>query len=718
MITKKVYFAVATILGSLNSVAYAEEQASSEEDKEKKAEVIQVLGEGIDQQGLYVEKDASSATGLALSLRETPQAISIVTRAQMDDFALQNINDVLAVTGGVSVEKVETDRTYYSARGFDITNFEYDGVGTPFVYGNTYGDIDVAIYDRIEVIRGANGLMSGTGNPSATVNFVRKRPTEAFQASVAGSLGSWSNQRIEGDVSGSLNEEGSIRGRFVGAYQNKDSYLNRYSLEKSIYYGVLAFDLSEAATLTVGHAKQDNKPNSPMWGALTLNYTDGTQVDFDASRSTASDWSYWDNVSSRTFAELVYDLGHDWELVTTITERKDDSDSRLFYQYSLGGLNDDNTGLYAYSSLYSFENEQLLADIALNGSFMLGGRDHLLSLGYNWSRSETDDLSVYGQDIGTPLPSFDDWNGDYPVPDFGPATGGSDFTDKINSFYAAARFSLAEDWALVTGARSTSLDSEGTNYGTPKEYRIDNEITPYAGLVYDLNDSMSVYGSYTKIFNPQREKDINGDRLDPVDGENYELGVKGEFFDKMLNASVAIFSTKQNNVAEFAGTNQQTGEDYFTAVDGVSSKGYELDIMGVVAEGLQVSGGFTHVDIEGSDGGDVRSFTPKNTLRLSGTYTLPEFEALRLGMNVRWQDDIYRNQGTASNGPNAGQPFTIEQDSYALVGLMASYEINDNLSATLNVDNVTDEKYLTSLYWEQGFYGAPRNYLLTLRWGM
>ncbi|MCT6980900.1 TonB-dependent receptor plug domain-containing protein, partial [Salmonella enterica subsp. enterica serovar Oranienburg] len=85
---------------------------------------------------------------------------------------------------GVNVERVETDRTYYSARGFDVTNFLVDGVGLPFANGQQEGDLDTALYQRVEVLRGANGLLSFTGNPSATINFVRKRPTADFQGSV------------------------------------------------------------------------------------------------------------------------------------------------------------------------------------------------------------------------------------------------------------------------------------------------------------------------------------------------------------------------------------------------------------------------------------------------------------------------------------------------------------------------------------------------------
>ena len=91
----------------------------------------------------------------------------------------------------VNVERIETDRTYYTARGFDITNFQVDGVGLPLTSGNNHADEDTSVYDRIEVIRGANGLMTGVGNPSATINFIRKRPTAENDFNVSAQLGSW-----------------------------------------------------------------------------------------------------------------------------------------------------------------------------------------------------------------------------------------------------------------------------------------------------------------------------------------------------------------------------------------------------------------------------------------------------------------------------------------------------------------------------------------------
>ena len=122
-------------------------------------------------------------TGLSLTAAETPQAISTLTHQQLEDQGLTTVNDALDQAAGVTVERVETDRTYFTSRGFDVQNFQLDGFGLPFTNGAQWGDLDTAIYDHIDILRGANGLMTGTGLPSATVNFALKKPTAAFQPS-------------------------------------------------------------------------------------------------------------------------------------------------------------------------------------------------------------------------------------------------------------------------------------------------------------------------------------------------------------------------------------------------------------------------------------------------------------------------------------------------------------------------------------------------------
>jgi outer membrane receptor for ferric coprogen and ferric-rhodotorulic acid len=318
----------------------------------------------------YAPPPSSTGTGLTLSLRQTPQSISVLTREQLDDFGLDNLNDALESTTGIGVERVETSRTYYTARGFDITNFQFDGIGVPLPYGIQNGDIDTTAFERIEVLRGANGLMSGTGNPSATINFVRKRPGEEFAGSVMATFGSWNRKRIDADVSSPLGS-GAVRARAAVAYEDGESYLDRYALEKSVAYGVVEAHLGERTLLTVGVSHQGNNADSPLWGALPLYYADGTPTDYDRSTSTASDWAFWDTRETRAFAELGHDFGNGWRMQGTLTHQDKREDAEIFYVY---GTPDRATGLglFSYPSSYDNTVRFLYGDVRASGSLEIG----------------------------------------------------------------------------------------------------------------------------------------------------------------------------------------------------------------------------------------------------------------------------------------------------------------------------------------------------------
>ncbi|MCH8619886.1 TonB-dependent siderophore receptor [Undibacterium sp. TS12] len=652
--------------------------------------------------GAYTTRKSSSATRLDLSLRETPQSVSVVTRARMDDFKQVNINEVLANTTGVSVEKVETDRTYYMARGFDITNFQYDGMGVPFTSGNVAGDIDTAIYDRIDIVRGANGLMSATGNPSATVNFIRKRPTYQFQANAGLTLSSWNTRRLDADVSGALNKAGTVAARVVVARQAGDSYLDRYSPEKKVAYGVVEAILSDTTLLTVGHAHQKSEAKGGMWGALPLYFTDGSPTNFSNSTSTATDWARWNTQDDRSFAELNQQIGSDWQVKAVLSHNKAKINSKLFYVY---GTPDRKTGLglKSYPSLYDSDNTQTLFDLYASGKFTLAGRVHDVSLGVNWSKSTFSDISHYGAGIGTDLPALNGWKGNYPEPAFNAFTDGSSYEDKRQTFYVASRFSLADPLKLIVGANLTKADSTGSSYGV-SSVKSARETTPYIGLVYEITPTMSAYASHTEIFNPQSEIDAKGRTLDPLKGKSNELGLKAELMDRKLNLSAAVFKIAQNNAAEQAG---YIGTKAFYKGINAESQGVEFDASGELSSGWNVSAGYTQMRIKGDDGKDTKTYVPRKLLRVSTTYQVPALNKLKVGASVNWQDAIFRDEGDG---------VIIRQDSRAILNLMARYDFSQNLSVTANLNNATDKKYLSSLYWSQAYYAAPRNASISVNW--
>ncbi|XKF15483.1 TonB-dependent siderophore receptor [Halomonas sp. BLK-85] len=672
------------------------------------AEALSLVTEGSDD---YRVAQTSTPTRLDLTPRETPQSTSTLTRAQLDDFQLNTVNEALESVPGVTIERLETDRTYYTARGFDINNFQVDGLRVPMPYNNIHGDMDTAVYDRIEVVRGATGLMSGSGNPAATVNFVRKRPTSSPQASVGVSAGSWNRQRVDADVSGPLDDAGRVRGRLVAAGLQTDSYLDRLSRERGLLYGVLEADITDTTRLSVGHTWQDNNTDSNMWGSLPSYDTAGNPTNYSRSTSSAPDWSYWDGETHRSFIELSQELNNDWSLKTTLTHLDMLSDTQLFYIY---GSPDAASGQIDSSQLtlsqYERHLEQWVADVHAKGTIDAFGRSHQLVVGSDWSQSRNQQESRYPvTSPTTPLPPLDEWNGAYPEPTEWiayPTTVG-DATIKERSFYTAAKLDLADRWTGVAGTRVSWFDAYGEQYGVSQATDADAVVTPYVGVIYDITPDASLYASYTSIFSPQTETDISGEYLDPIDGEAQEVGIKADVFDMGADATLSAFRITQDNVAQPNGT-LPDGTAIYAEGDGITSKGFEATLAGELAPGWQANLGYTYIDIEDADGQAANTYIPRHMVRASTSYRPASLDQLKIGARVRWQDEIERERDLADG--------KTRQEAYTLVDLMASYDFSERLTGSLNINNVTDEKYLTSLKWDQSFYGASRHFMANVTW--
>lgn len=654
----------------------------------------------------YTTRATHTATGLRLSPRETPQSISVVTRTQIDDFALRDVRDLLSAASGVRVERVETDRTYFSARGFDIRNFQVDGLGLPFATGDQLGDIDTALYDRVEVVKGANGLSSSTGNPSATVNFVRKRPTPGFQASAGLTLGSWQQRRLDADVGGALNATHSLRARVIAAVEDRDSYLDRYHLRKTVLGTVLEADLGPDTVLTGGLSQQRNRPEGVMWGGLPLHRSDGSLTNYPRSASSAPGWTYWHTDDTQAFLELDHGWGGGWRSRATVLHRELASDAELFYV--AGTLNPDGSGLSTYPSAYRHRERQWVADVNLGGPFTLAGRAHEARVGLSWSRSVNALRSSYAG-VGESLSEEAMLDGSTPRPGFDKerVDGRADFADYRRTLYGVVRFNLSDDLKLITGANLTQARSDGIQYGEIHRYR-KLKTTPYLGALYDLDAHHTVYASYTRIYHPQFKIDVANRVLDPLDGRSVEAGLKGEWFDGRLRGSLAVFRVTQKNDPVYAGFG--ANGSYYEGVDATST-GVELDLAGRIGRHWELTGSYTQLRLEDDEGEEARTFVPRRMFRLAASYRVPALPGLKLGAAVNWQSRSYRDEALAGGGTAR-----VLQDGYALVDLMARYEISKHLSAGLNLRNVTNERYISSLYWSQNYAGAPRHVSASLNW--
>ncbi|MGR3977080.1 TonB-dependent siderophore receptor [Acinetobacter sp. 1207_04] len=668
------------------------------------------LGGITENSGIYTPSTIATATRLVLKPRETPQTISVITRQEMDDFNLNSIDDVMRHTPGVSVVTYDSERTEYYSRGFAIQNFQYDGIpmrrDSAYSAGNTLSN--TAIYDRIEVLKGATGLLTGVGDPGATINLIRKKPTSEFQGSASVGVGSWNTYSGEIDLSGPLNDSGTFRARGVAAYQDKESELDHYERKTPVFYGIVETDLTDKTLLTVGADYQDSKPEGSTWGGIPIYNTAGNFNKMPANFNNGARWSNWEQYTRTIFSTLEHKFDNDWVAKLQLNHQINGYDAQL--GAAAGGNPNpiDGSGVSMWAGNYKGETKSNAADIYASGPFKLLGREHELVVGANISESTWKNNGYSApNDYKTTVDQYYQWNGNVPEPDW---QAGSHWTNKEktkqNGLYVTSRLNLRDDLKLILGGRVANYESE--------DIKESGVFVPYIGTVYDLNDNYSLYASYSTIFSPQSNRDVNGKTLDPQEGENYEVGVKGEFYDGRLNASLAYYQLKQDNFAqEIAGVTTPSGDAAFEAIQGVKTKGVELEVTGEIMPDWNLHAGFNH-KVSKQQESKVSTLTPENEFTLYTSYKVNQWvEGLTIGGGVRWQDETWGNV----HNPQYTDPVKHTVSDYWLVDAMANYKLNDQLSFSFNVNNLLDEKYYTIFSWYSTYtWGEGRNYNLGLKY--
>ena len=688
------------------------------------------LGATTEGTGSYTTGQSNTATKLPLSLRETPQSISVVTRQRMDDQGLNDITEVLQQTPGLSVQSLGSERFNIYSRGYSVDNYQFDGIPTTLDIATQMSAqslADMAIYDRVEVLRGATGLMTGAGDPSATINLVRKRPTAEFKGHITAGVGSWDKYRSEVDLSGPLTPSGNVRGRMVAAYQQNNSFMDHYSQEKQIFYGVLEADLTDTTLLTVGADYQKNNPQGSSSVAFPLFHSNGEQTSFSRSTNSAARWSHNPQDALNTFASLEQKLAYDWTLKASVNQMYIKRDDYKLATASWG-FPDKSTGagVRLYGGAGSTWQKQTGLDVQAQGPFQLFGRQHELIVGYNYSRYENRHTPTRGTRIEGTFVNVYDWDNytDKPVMGGGKLYDGDTVIHQTGT-YIATRLRPTDDLSVILGARVSKYDYDYdlTYPATPlsnrtTDYKENGVVTPYAGVVYDLNDTHSVYASWTSIYKPQSLRDADGSTLEPREGDNYEVGLKSEFFDGRLNTSIAAYEVKQDNLAvldEGKTVNNDGMTAAYKAVSGATTRGFEVEANGELMPGWNVSASYNHGITKDRDGERLNTEAPANMVKLWSTYRLPgDFDRLTVGSGANWQSGthITVTPSTALGTVKA------KQSQFTVVNLMARYQLTDQLSTTLNINNLFDKKYISALdtTFYSGYYGEPRNVMLNTRY--
>ena len=712
---------------------------AAEEVHQAEVEQVTVVGKNkslrTESQNSYTVSALRSTTGLVLSPREIPQSVSVITKKQIEDQGITDLEGALQNATGINVFK-SGGRTHFMSRGYFIEQFEEDGIATQlgspggFGLGGPAGDptsaTDMAMYDHIEVVRGAAGLTQANNEPGGTVNAVRKKPTAKRQLSADLMANSWGKVNSVFDASGTLSQEHGLRGRFVGSVGSNKTFKDQSGGRDILLYGVMDKDIGDNSKLT--------------WGASYLNQTetpdpDGLPMRADSkewkrSRYLGADWNEARLKKYNLFTEFEHYFNDNWKLSSKLDWRKNTSSKEY---YTLGGTGN-GIGTDGLGTTYSFDrydagNRQFTFQNNLTGRIFAFGQNHDLFFMHSYSKENVNSSNRWLNDSSTY--DADTFNGSEKArPDWDSDTAkarGGDGRYTTHAFGLGARINPTDKLHIIAGGRYTSWkrdyywdrDLKDGAAGSSDSLKR-NRFVPYAGITYDITPKQSIYAAYTSIFKQTMNRDYNDNLLPPIMGRNYEIGWKGEWFNRKLNTSVALFQIDQKNRSVqvyFPTLNKWYNEN----VGHVRSRGLDLEISGSLTENWKIFAGYTLNNskyMRGENGRNSVSpylqganfsrHTPKHIFRLHTSYDLP------------WGGRKWTVGGGVSAQSKTSSLGYVKQGGYALWHANVKYTPSENLQFSLIADNLFNKRYFENNKVRyngiNNYLGEPRNISLKVDW--
>ncbi|MFL1515263.1 TonB-dependent siderophore receptor [Pseudomonas prosekii] len=661
------------------------------------------------------------------TLREIPQSVTVITRKQLDDQGIVDLKDAANKTTGLVGAQGVGRGLVLSSRGFQIDDWQYDGVPIPrntYALGN-WATQDLIFFDRMEVLRGASGLLQGTGSPGGAVNLVRKRGQAAPKVTLTGKAGSWDHYGLQLDAGGPLNQEGTIRGRFVADQDNSHSFVDSEWYETTSLYGALDFDLSDATTVGFAVSQSDGESRSNVRGFPR--YADGKPIDLPRKTYTGAKWNHSDIDVTTLYTDLEHRFNDDWAFkvgAVRMTETNKAKNQRV-----QNGINADGTGVQYADFLTDLDSTKVALDMNVTGKFDAWSMQQEVMFGGNYSKVTTDDK--YARTFNNSSDNIFDINHDRPDISYeglinSPGGRGfpSEYDIRQKGLYGSWRVKPVDDLTLVLGSRvswydysykswtqtTTAITEEPESTSTES-----GEVTPYAGIIYDLSREWSVYASYTDVFVPQTERTTGGSVVKPIIGSNYEVGIKGELMDGRINTSLALFRYDQENRAVIDTAGEQSCDGWYcsNASGKVRSQGLDAEISGEVIDNLQLFAGYTYnttkyLEDPENEGKIFSWWTPKHMLRVWGNYQFTgDWKQVSTGL------------GFTAQTHTVGFDHAVNVPGYAVWNARVGYQLTPEIELAMNANNLFDKGYFTPAYNQingNNNYGDPRNVMFSVKY--
>ncbi|WP_428028785.1 TonB-dependent siderophore receptor [Ancylobacter sp.] len=654
----------------------------------------------------YVATQSTVGTKTDTPLIETPQSISVVTRDELDDRNVQTLTQAVGYTPGVRTGQSGFDPRYdaFTIRGFDATyNGIYrDGLRWPGANMSVF-KIEPYGVESVTVLRGPSSALYGLGSPGGLVDVTSKRPTEQAFGEVEVQGGNYDWWQGQFDVGGPIDPDGHFLYRLTGLLRDAGSpnTLGGGVNDMTFIAPALTWKPNDQTRITfLGEYQESETP-----AALPYYQWQGAGGTFSRA---PGDYNSQPQEQYRIGYLAEHDLNDVFTLRQNLRYGHADTTVRYTSVYDIDpatNIATRGTG-YVHDLLDSFT-----VDNQVQADFVSGPVEHKLLVGLDYTYLALDGGIGFGTaadfnfNTGQPLgPTFD--------PDFNYARYNQ--TQSQTGVYVQEQATF-DRWIVTLTGRYDWVDSKDEDLLTfSTENTDDSKFTGRAGLTYVFDNGIAPYVSYATSFAPTLGVDINGNAFVPTTAKQIEAGVKyaPAGFDGYFAASV--FQIDQENGLATDDTNPlfqvQTGE--------VRARGFELEAVANLGNGLKLRGAYTYLDLTNVDGdaatiGLTPSGQPENSFAIWADYQFQEgskLAGLGVGAGVRYTGATW---GDSLN--------TFQNSAYTLVDAKLSYDFSylattlKGWSLQVNAQNLLDEEYITC---DAGYcyMGAPRTVIAGLKY--
>ncbi|MDE1146635.1 MAG: TonB-dependent siderophore receptor [Azospirillaceae bacterium] len=650
--------------------------------------------------GQRLATDASSALKSDTPLLETPQSVSVITRADLDLRVADSLNEALNYIAGVGPDTRGNTAGRYdlmTVRGFNADQY-LDGL---HVISSTNGyatpQIDLAFLERVEVVKGPASVLYGNANPGGIVALTSKLPTGETFGQVSLTAGSYNTFRETVDLGGVLNESGSLSYRLVGVNDRSDTQISHTESERWGVSPSLTWKPDNQTSWTVLFVHQQDPKSGgygslPVDGSLLSNPNGNIPRDFYDGEPDAERFNRTENMVTSLF---THKFDNDWTVHQSTRYMHLTTDYQSVY--STGSFADAaETQLIRSIAVAKEETSNLTLDTNLTGTVHTGPLTHNLIFGVDYQNTIQFEAAGFGGSVGN-LDVFD------PVYGSAITLPATSFDVRLHmqqtGVYAQDQIALG-GFRLVLSGRNDWLDINQLSYlSNSTTSKSDSSFTGRAGLLYLFDNGVAPYVSYATSFLPQTSTDKNGNVLSPTEGKQVEVGVK--YQPKVWNAmlTAGIYELRETNVA----TTDPSFPTASIAAGEVRSRGVELEGSASPIQGLDLHASYTYIDnmvtkdnsgLEGSRPYAV----PQTTANAYANYTLQEgpLAGVGFGGGVRY---LGRSFNGAADGAGA-----MAIPGATLFDLMGSYDFSHlapsltGLTVNLDVTNLLDRRYISSCY--------------------